>query len=122
MIIIANILIGTVALLHICFLILEMFLWTKPKGLKVFGQSIEKAQASAALAANQGLYNGFLAIGLVWGLLHSAPEFSFQIKMYFLGCVVVAGIYGAYSVSKKILFVQAVPAAIAMFFLLVSRY
>lgn len=117
---IANILVGVVALLHIYFLVLEMFLWTKPKGLKVFGQSLAKAQASAVLAANQGLYNGFLAAGLIWGLVHPVSEFSFQIKIFFLGCVVVAGIYGAYSVSKKILFVQALPATFALILLCLS--
>ncbi|HEX7673811.1 MAG TPA: DUF1304 domain-containing protein [Bdellovibrio sp.] len=120
MTVITNIFVAVVALLHIYFLILEMFLWTKPKGLKVFGQSLAKAQASAVLAANQGLYNGFLAAGLIWGLVHPLPEFAFQIKAFFLGCVIVAGLYGAYSVSKKILFVQAVPAAIAMILLLMD--
>lgn len=120
MTVITNIFVAVVALLHIYFLILEMFLWTKPKGLKVFGQSLAKAQASAVLAANQGLYNGFLAAGLIWGLVHPLPEFAFQIKAFFLGCVIVAGLYGAYSVSKKILFVQAVPAAIAMILLLMA--
>ena len=120
MTVITNIFVAVVALLHIYFLILEMFLWTKPKGLKVFGQSLAKAQASAVLAANQGLYNGFLAAGLIWGLAYPLPEFAFQIKAFFLGCVIVAGLYGAYSVSKKILFVQAVPAAIAMILLLMA--
>ena len=117
---IANTLVAIVALFHIYFLILEMFLWTKPKGLKVFRQTLEKAQASATLAANQGLYNGFLAAGLIWGLIHPVPEFSFQIKLFFLGCVVVAGVYGAYSVSKRILFIQALPAAITMVLLMVA--
>lgn len=96
-----------------------MFLWTKPKGLKVFGNTLEKAQATAVLAANQGLYNGFLAAGLIWGLAHSIPEFSFQIKIYFLACVVIAGIYGAYTVNRKILFVQALPAIMAMILILI---
>ena len=111
---VANILVALVALLHAYFLALEMFLWTKPLGLKTFGQSLAKAQDSAVLAANQGLYNGFLAAGLVWGLLHPAPVFAFQIKVFFLLCVIIAGLYGAWSVSKRILFVQALPAAIAL--------
>lgn len=117
---IANILTVVVALLHFYFLVLEMFLWTKPKGLKVFGQTLEKAQASATLAANQGLYNGFLAAGLIWGLLNPAPAFAFQIKIFFLLCVIIAGLYGAYSVNKKILFVQALPAALALIVLLLA--
>jgi len=118
---IANILVGVVALFHFYFLVLEMFFWTKPKGLKVFGQTLEKAQASATLAANQGLYNGFLAVGLIWGLLSPIPVFAFQIKIFFLACVIVAGLYGAYSVNKKILFVQALPALLALIFLLVAN-
>jgi len=114
---IANILVALVAALHIYFLVLEMFLWTKPKGLKTFGNTIEKAQASAVLAANQGLYNGFLAAGLIWGLLHPNPAFGFQIKVFFLLCVIVAGLYGGYSVSKRIIMVQALPAAIALILL-----
>ena len=111
---VANILVALVALLHVYFLVLEMFLWTKPLGLKTFGQSLTKAQESAVLAANQGLYNGFLVAGLVWGLLHPAPAFAFQIKVFFLLCVIIAGLYGAWSVSKRILFVQALPAAVAL--------
>jgi putative membrane protein len=111
---VANILVALVALLHVYFLVLEMFLWTKPLGLKTFGQSLAKAQDSAVLAANQGLYNGFLVAGLVWGLLHPAPAFAFQIKVFFLLCVIIAGLYGAWSVSKRILFVQALPAAVAL--------
>jgi len=111
---IANVFVALVALLHAYFLVLEMFLWTKPLGLKTFGQSLAKAQDSAVLAANQGLYNGFLAAGLVWGLLHPAPAFAFQIKVFFLLCVIIAGLYGAWSVSKRILFVQALPAGIAL--------
>ncbi|OJU19412.1 MAG: hypothetical protein BGN84_01295, partial [Afipia sp. 62-7] len=113
---IANGLVALVAALHAYFLVLEMFLWTKPKGLKIFGNTLEKAQASAVLAANQGLYNGFLAAGLVWGLVHPNPTFGFQIKVFFLLCVIVAGLYGGYSVSKRIIMVQALPAAIALLF------
>ena len=117
MIWIANVLVALVALLHVYFLVLEMFLWTKPLGLKTFRQSLEKATDSAVLAANQGLYNGFLAAGLVWGLIESVPAFAFQIKIFFLSCVIIAGIYGAVTVSRRILFVQALPAAIALILL-----
>ncbi len=117
MIWIANIVVALVAALHVYFLILEMFLWTKPLGLKTFRNSLEKAMDSAVLAANQGLYNGFLAAGLVWGLVHSNPGFAFQIKMFFLLCVIVAGVYGAVTVSRRILWVQAAPAAIALILL-----
>lgn len=117
MIWIANLLAALVAALHGYFLILEMFLWTKPLGLKTFRNSIEKATDSAVLAANQGLYNGFLAAGLVWGLLQGTPAFAFQIRVFFLLCVIVAGVYGAVSVSRRILFVQAAPAAVALILL-----
>jgi putative membrane protein len=117
MILIANFLVAVVAALHIYFLILEMFLWTKPLGLKTFRNSIEKATESAVLAANQGLYNGFLAAGLVWGLLHPNAAFAFQIKVFFLLCVIVAGVYGAATVSRRILYVQAMPAALALILL-----
>src|SRR5712691_7131272 len=116
---VANVFVALVALLHAYFLVLEMFLWTKPLGLKTFGQALAKARDSAVLAANQGLYYGFLAAGLVWGLLHPAPAVAFQIKVFFLACVVIAGIYGAVTVSKRILMVQALPAAIALILLLI---
>ena len=106
-----------VALEHLYFLYLEMFLWTKPKGLKIFGNSAQKAEDSKVLAANQGLYNGFLAAGLAWGLIHSNPAFAFQIKTFFLLCVIVAGVYGAATVSRRILYVQAAPAALALILL-----
>jgi putative membrane protein len=117
MIWIANALVALVAALHIYFLILEMFLWTKPLGLKTFRNSPEKAQDSAVLAANQGLYNGFLAAGLVWGLVQAVPSFAFQIKVFFLLCVLGAGVYGAATVSRRILYVQAAPAALALILL-----
>jgi putative membrane protein len=117
MIWIANILVALVAALHVYFLILEMFLWTKPLGLKTFRNSIEKATDSAVLAANQGLYNGFLAAGLIWGLVHPTPAFAFEIKTFFLLCVIVAGIYGAATVSRRILWVQAAPAVLALILL-----
>jgi putative membrane protein len=112
----ANIVIALVALLHIYFLVLEMFLWDKPAGLKAFGQTLEAAKASKVLAANQGLYNGFLAAGLIWGLALGTDGTS--IKVFFLGCVLVAGVYGAATASRKILFVQALPAAVGLALLL----
>ena len=108
----ADVLVGLVALLHLYFLVLEMFLWTKPIGLKVFRNTPEKAQTTKVLAANQGLYNGFLVAGLVWGLTLGAA--GLDIKVFFLGCVIVAGVYGAWSVSRRILWVQAVPGAVAL--------
>jgi len=117
---IANALVALVALLHVYFLILEMFLWTKPLGLKTFRMTPEKAADSAVLAANQGLYNGFLAAGLGWGLVHNTPALAFQLKAFFLACVIVAGIYGAATVSRRILYVQAAPAALALILLLLA--
>ena len=110
---IANILTGIVAALHIYFLVLEMFLWDKPMGLRTFKNTPEKAETTKVLAANQGLYNGFLAAGLIWGLLMSGHE-GFHIKIFFLTCVIVAGAYGAYSVSRRILYIQAAPALLAL--------
>lgn len=106
----ANVLVSLVALLHLYILVLEMFLWTTPKGRKAFGLTPEFAEASKVLAANQGLYNGFLAAGLIWGLVRG----DLPTQLFFLGCVLVAGLYGAATASRKILFVQAVPAAIAI--------
>ena len=109
---IANVLVGLVALIHLYIVVLEMVLWDKPFGRKVFGSTPEFAAASKVLAANQGLYNGFLAAGLIWGLsLGTAGQ---PVQLFFLGCVLVAGLYGAMSVGIKILLVQAVPAALAM--------
>src|ERR1700731_4405925 len=104
--------VALVAALHVYFLVLEMFLWTKPLGLKTFRNSIEKATDSAVLATNQGLYNGFLPPRLVWGLMQSDPGFGFQIKIFFLLCVTIAGVYGAGPASRRILYVQAAPAAL----------
>lgn len=109
----ANILVAIVALLHLYFLVLEMFLWTKPMGRRTFGLTPEFAQASAALAANQGLYNGFLAAGLIWSLL-AEPPLAFYLKIFFLSCVIVAGIYGAATVNRRIFWVQAAPALLAL--------
>ena len=111
----ANILIGLVALLHAGFLVLEMFLWERPLGLRLFGQTREAAAASRVLAMNQGLYNGFLAAGLVWGLL--LGEAGHAVKLFFLACVIIAGIFGAVTASSRILLVQALPAALAVLLL-----
>lgn len=118
MIIAANTMVILVALLHIYFLVLEMFLWDKPAGLKAFGQSKEKAAATKVLAANQGLYNGFLAAGLLVGVVQG--DSGTQFKLFFLSCVVVAGIYGALTASRKILFIQAMPAFIGLILVLFS--
>jgi putative membrane protein len=109
---IANTAVALVALLHLYFLVLEMFFWDKPLGLRTFGLAPDFAKASKALAANQGLYNGFLVAGLVWGLGLGAG--GFQIKVFFLACVVVAGVFGALTASRRILWVQATPGAIAL--------
>jgi putative membrane protein len=107
-----------VALLHIYFLVLEMFLWDKPAGMKAFGLTPERARDTKVLAANQGLYNGFLAAGLIWGL--SLGTAGRHIQIFFLLCVLVAGLYGAATASKKILFVQALPAALGFLLLLAA--
>ncbi|MBZ9654620.1 DUF1304 domain-containing protein [Phyllobacterium lublinensis] len=109
---IANVLTGLVALLHLYFVYLEMIAWDKPLGRRTFMLTPEFASASKALAMNQGLYNGFLVAGLVWGLW--LGEAGFAIKAFFLGCVIVAGVFGALTVSRKILYVQAVPALLAL--------
>ncbi|MBA3447737.1 MAG: DUF1304 domain-containing protein [Pseudaminobacter sp.] len=108
----ANVLIGVVAALHLCFMYLEMVAWDTPAGRKTFKLTPEFESASKALAANQGLYNGFLAAGLVWGIY--LGEAGFATSVFFLGCVIVAGLFGAATVSRKILYVQALPAVIAM--------
>ena len=110
---IANVLVAVVVAIHVYIVILEMFLWRTPRGLKSFGTTQAFADESATLAANQGLYNGFLVAGLVWGLVASDPV-GFQVKVFFLACVIVAGVYGAATVSRRILVVQAVPAAVAL--------
>lgn len=113
----ADVLIGLVAALHLWFLVLEMFLWRQPIGLKTFGQSAADAETTATLAANQGLYNGFLVAGLIWSLIARDP-IGFDAGVFFLSCVIVAGGYGAATVSRRILFVQAAPAALALGLLL----
>ena len=110
---IAHILIALIALLHVYFLVLEMFLWDKPLGMKIFGNNLEKAKLTKVLAQNQGLYNGFLAAGLFWSLI--APVgCAVAIANFFLGCVLIAGIYGGMTASRKIIYIQAVPALVAL--------
>jgi len=115
---IATIAVASVAILHIIFLILEMFLWTKPSGRRLFGTTHEFAQQTAVLAANQGLYNGFLAAGLVWGLI--SGQQSSQTSVFFLACVIVAGVYGGFTVKPAIFIVQALPGIIALLLVLQS--
>ena len=114
--ILPKILVGIVAALHTWFLVLEMFLWTKPIGLKIFSMTAEVAATSATLAANQGLYNGFLAAGLLWGLFAKKRD----VTVFFLVCVIVAGVYGAATAKFSILFIQALPAALALGLTLMS--
>ncbi|TIT01871.1 DUF1304 domain-containing protein [Mesorhizobium sp.] len=109
---IANVLVGLVALIHLYIVYLEMVLWNTPRGHKVFKLTPEFASGSKVLAANQGLYNGFLAAGLIWGLY--LGEAGFQIKIFFLLCVAIAGLYGAATVGRKILYIQTAPAAVAL--------
>ena len=111
----ADVAVVLVALLHVYFLVLEMFLWDKPFGMRSFGLSPEKAAATKALAMNQGLYNGFLAAGLLWGLAAGVP-----VKIFFLGCVIIAGVFGAFTASRKILWVQALPGLVALGLVLAS--
>jgi putative membrane protein len=108
----AHVAVGLIAALHVYILVLEMFLWTTPRGRRAFGLTPEFAAATRALAANQGLYNGFLAAGLGWGLLLGPA--GRPVELFFLGCVIVAGVFGAATAARKILFIQAAPAAVAM--------
>ena len=107
---VALVLVVLVAVLHLYFLVLDMFLWSRPLGLKTFRNTPEKAEVTRVLAANQGLYNGFLAAGLLYAAITGSREFA----LFFLACVVVAGLYGAYSVNKRIFLVQALPALLAL--------
>jgi putative membrane protein len=116
----AGVLVAIVAAIHVYFLVLEMFLWRSPTGMRIFGTEPAFAAQSATLAANQGLYNGFLAAGLAWGVVAADP-IAFQVRLFFLGCVIVAGLYGAATVSRRILGVQALPAAIALGVVLLSH-
>ena len=119
MLILAHVLVVVVALLHVYFLVLEMFLWTRPAGRRAFGLSREFAEQTRMLAANQGLYNGFLAAGLVYALALDAAGYG--VRTFFLACVLVAGLYGAATASRAILFVQALPAAVALALVLAAR-
>lgn len=117
---IGNILAGLVALIHVYIVYLEMVLWDTPRGHKTFRLTPEFASASKVLAANQGLYNGFLAAGLIWGLYLGAG--GFQVKVFFLLCVAIAGLYGAATVGRKILYIQTVPAAAALIAVWLGRW
>lgn len=114
----SRLLVSLVALEHLYFLYLEMFAWTKPRTMKSFGTTKEFAEASKTLAANQGLYNGFLAAGLIWGLLHTNAAFGFQVRVFFLLCVLVAAVYGGFTAKRSILFVQGIPAILALLVLM----
>jgi putative membrane protein len=113
----AQILVGLVAAIHVYILVLEMFLWRSDRARAAFGTTAEFAEASAVLAANQGLYNGFLAAGLAYGLIADAAAF----QIFFLCCVIIAGLYGAATASRRILFVQVIPGALALLCVLVAR-
>ena len=113
-----SIAVAFVAFLHLLFMILEMFFWAKPLGRRIFGLKREQAEQTAVLAANQGLYNGFLAAGLIWGLTSAGD--SMTISVFFLACVIVAGIFGAITANRSIFFIQALPGAIALILILVS--
>ncbi|OPH57174.1 hypothetical protein BC351_25220 [Paenibacillus ferrarius] len=114
----ASVFVGIVAVEHIYILILEMFLWTSPRGLKAFGQTKEQAERSKSLAANQGLYNGFLAAGLIWGIVHPEPAIGRSIEIFFLICVIIAALYGGATAKRSIWLVQGLPAVVALLFVL----
>lgn len=118
--IISIILVGLVAIEHVYILVLEMFMWTTPRARRAFGMSKEDAESTKVLAANQGLYNGFLAAGLFWGLLHSNQIFGHQIQLFFIACVIVAALYGGLTAKRSILLVQGLPAVLALLSLLLK--
>jgi putative membrane protein len=120
--ILTNIFVAFIALEHMAFLALEMFYWNKPLGLKIFRTDQDFAEKSKILAANQGLYNGFLSAGLIWSLFTSSPEQALALKIYFLLCVLIAGLYGAYTVGKSILYLQALPALMALIILWIQFF
>ena len=120
MAILATILVALVALEHIYILVLEMFLWTTPRGMKAFGLKPDQAAQTKVMAANQGLYNGFLAAGLIWSLVHPDAGVGFELKLFFLGCVLVAGLYGGATASRKIFVIQALPAALGLIAVLLA--
>ncbi|MGF0536998.1 DUF1304 domain-containing protein [Agrobacterium sp. ES01] len=117
---IADLFIALVALEHVYILVLEMFLWTRPAGRKAFRMSAAQAEATKIMAANQGLYNGFLAAGLFWALIQPEPAFALQLAVFFLGCVLVAALYGGMTASRRILMIQGGPALIALIFVLLT--
>jgi putative membrane protein len=117
MTVVTNIVVGIVAILHLGFLVLEMFLWNHPVGRTTFKMTKEVSESSATLAANQGLYNGFLAAGLIWGLISG----EFTVKFFFLSCVLIAGIFGGFTAKRSILYIQALPALIGLVFLYLSK-
>ena len=116
----ADLVVLLVALIHVYILVLEMFLWDTPRGRKAFGMTPERSSSTRVLAANQGLYNGFLAAGLVWGFLQGSA--GFPVKVFFLACVLLAGLYGAATASRKIMFVQALPAALGLALTLLAHF
>ena len=117
----ANIVVGFVALLHLYIVVLEMFMWNRARKVFGFGREDKDNESMQKMLKNQGLYNGFLVAGLVWGLVHTDPSMAWQLKLFFLGCVAVAGIYGALTAQIKILFIQTVPAAIGIAFLFLAK-
>ncbi len=116
--VLASVAIGVVAALHLAFFVLESFLWTTPTGRRIFGLTSELAESTKSLAANQGLYNAFLAAGLLWGAMQPS---AFAVRIFFLSCVIVAGVVGAFTAKRSILFVQALPGAIALVLVLLAR-
>ena len=121
MFLLSTVLVVFVSLMHFYFLVLEMFLWTKPLGLKVFRMSLEKAQTTKSLAQNQGLYNGFLAAGLLYGVCVPNVQIAMSFKLFFLVCVVIAGLVGALTVAKRIFYIQSLPAIVAFIFVILSK-
>jgi putative membrane protein len=113
----ATIVIAVIAILHLGFLVLEMFLWNHPVGRKTFGMTAEVSESSATLAANQGLYNGFLAAGLIWGLVSG----QFSVKVFFLVCIFIAGIFGGLTAKRSILYIQALPALLGLLLLYLAN-
>ncbi|WP_411346656.1 DUF1304 domain-containing protein [Paenibacillus sp. WLX1005] len=118
--VLASIMVALVAIEHLYILVMEMFLWTTPRVMKTFGTTPELAQSTSSMAANQGLYNGFLAAGLIWSLLHPNDGFAHQLAIFFLLCVIVAALYGGLSVKRSILLMQGLPALMALILVLVS--
>jgi putative membrane protein len=116
----ANIVVGLIAALHVYILVLEMFLWETPRAMRAFGTEPEFARATKAMAGNQGLYNGFLAAGLIWGLV-AGGDVGFAAKVFFLACVLVAGVYGSLTVNRRILFIQTVPALLGLILVYAAR-